>query len=214
MKKRQRETSGAGWSPVVQWIVSGMLAFHILAVFMPPFAFQTAPVQGMGSPVADAALQVLAPYVDLMYLNHGYAFFAPDPGPSHLVRAKLEFADGREATEITFPDLERHWPRLLYHRYFMLSEHLHGAFVPEEPPQDLVDATQPEEWQFVRRMYEARRTAIEEHIKARSGADRVTLQRIEHRLLQPFEFVSLGKRPGDADTYVELSETIVDEEAP
>ena len=37
---------------------------------------------------------VFRPYLEAAYLDHGYAFFAPDPGPSHLVRYELEFDDG------------------------------------------------------------------------------------------------------------------------
>ena len=37
--------------------------------------------------------------------------------------------DGRKI-EGSFPDKKAEWPRLLYHRYFMLSEHLSGLRDP------------------------------------------------------------------------------------
>lgn len=152
-------------------------------------------------------MRLLRPYIDALYLNHGYAFFAPDPGPSHLLRARLEFADGRQSQTVWIPDLQRHWPRLMYHRYFMLSEHLNSAFTPADAPSDLPEGS-PEmaEWKFVRRMYEARRAAIESHLQQQHGAERVTLERIEHRLLDPYEFVELNRRIDAEETYIVLPE--------
>ena len=62
-------------------------------------------------------------YLDVAYLNHGYGFFAPDPGPSHLIHYTIEFDSGETLTG-TFPDREAYWPRLRYHRHFMLAEQL------------------------------------------------------------------------------------------
>ncbi|NIO41435.1 MAG: hypothetical protein GTO41_15415, partial [Burkholderiales bacterium] len=56
-----------------------------------------------------------------MFLDHGYRFFAPEPGPGHLVRYEVTTSDGAGAAG-QFPDRDRIWPRLLYHRWFMLSE--------------------------------------------------------------------------------------------
>jgi hypothetical protein len=186
-------------------VVSLGLVLHLTAVFLPPFAFQTSPVRGLGSPPVEAAMRALRPYIDAIYLHHGYAFFAPDPGPSHLLVAHLEFNDGRPPMQMTLPDAQRDWPRLLYHRHFMLSEHLHAAFAP-------VDA--PGEMRRARQMYEARRAAIESYLQRRFAADRVRLTRVEHRLLVPYEFVQGRKRLADRDTYRELSEETMPEPAP
>ncbi len=149
----------------------------------------------------------LRPYIDVMYLNHGYAFFAPNPGSSYLLRARLEYADGRSPVELTLPDRQRHWPRLLYHRHFMLSEHLNAAFAPAEPPPEIgSDRQQVEDWRFVRSMYEARRAAIERYLLTRDEADQVTLEQIEHRLLDPAEVIS-SRRLDDPETYLVLPET-------
>ena len=209
---KQKEAGNRGWRPAARCVVSLLLLWHLAAVFVPPFTFQTSPIRGLGSPLAESAMGILGPYIDLVYLNHGYAFFAPDPGSSHLLQARLEFDDGREPVETTMPDLEQHWPRLLYHRYFMLSEHLNGAFVPPEAPAEIGSGPEAQgEWRWVRKMYEARRAAIESHLLNRWGADRVTMRRIEHRLLEPYEFVTLGKRIEAPDTYVELTEEATDE---
>jgi hypothetical protein len=61
------------------------------------------------------------PYLDVLALGNGYRFFAPEPGPSHLVRYEITLPDGT-LEQGYFPDRAKHRPRLLYHRYFMLSE--------------------------------------------------------------------------------------------
>lgn len=111
------------------------------------------------------AWRALRPYLEGAYLNHGYHFFAPEPGPSHLVRYELEFADGTKRTG-TFPDLAEHWPRLLYHRHFMMSE-----FINVAPPDS--------EWE---RTY-ARSYA--NHLLAEHGAAKVTLHLRRHLIPPP-----------------------------
>jgi hypothetical protein len=153
---------------------------------------------------------VLRPYVDLLFLDHGYFFFAPNPGPSHLFRAKLEFGDGRAPLELTFPDRTRQKPRLMYHRHFMLAEQLHADFVLPEPPAELAnDPQQLAIWRQARERYELRRKSFEEHLRAAYGASRVTLTRLEHSLLGPAEFRELGKPLNAADTFRELPEMAV-----
>ena len=113
-------------------------------------------------------------------LDHGYFFFAPDPGASHLVRYRAEFDDGREPIAEMFPDKFKQWPRLLYHRHFMLSEHLHASFVPPQPPPGLDPLALPD-WRSSRGLYEARWEGFRRHLMRVHGADRVTLTRVEHR---------------------------------
>jgi hypothetical protein len=199
------------WSPAKRAIVSGLLIFHLAAVFIPPFAFQT----GTSSPLAQPLMRLVGPYADAAYLNHGYAFFAPDPGSSYLLRASMEFDDGRETIHRTMPDLNVDWPRLRYHRHFMLSEHLNASFLPPEPPPEM--AENPAElafWQRQHLLYEARRQAIISHLQRKHGAARVNLRRVEHQLLDPYVF-NQSNRPIDSpETYIELSETPMREAAP
>lgn len=58
-----------------------------------------------------------------MYLDHGYRFFAPDPGPTHTIRFERSAADGKPISG-RLPDRRTTQPRLLYHRWFMLGESL------------------------------------------------------------------------------------------
>jgi hypothetical protein len=117
------------WSLALRIAVSLVIAFHVFAVFVGPWAM---PQQA--SPLAADFGSVLRPYVDALYLNNGYRFFAPEPGPSHLIRYELKLADGREVKG-QFPDHKVNRPRLLYHRYFMLSEFANTLNIENGPPE-------------------------------------------------------------------------------
>ena len=175
--------------------ISALLVFHLAAIVAPPLAFQTRP-----SPPVNAMFSTLRWYIDVLYLNHGYAFFAPEPEPSNLVEYTVEFDDGRSPITETFPDIDRHWPRLLYHRHFMLSEHLNAAFVFPEPPlepermdeqskQDYREVIERwkidvERWDQQRKTYEARWRSFEKHLLTKHDADRITMRRKRHLLPQ------------------------------
>ncbi len=213
-------------SPTVKLVVSGLLVFHLTAVFWAPFAF-ACNIGSSSSPLADPIAGWLQPYTTALFLNHGYFFFAPDPGPSHLVRYKVEFDDGREPLVGMFPDLATQRPRLLYHRHFMLSESLYSRYAPpEQPPEptpppvtasaaakaafqreregyDLAVAA----WQHQRRQYEALWQAFEEHLKHEHGGSKVTLTRVEHWLPMPNQVLLEKRSLGDADSYIDLPES-------
>ena len=210
----------------IKAVISLLLIFHLTAVFIAPFAF-ACNSRGSTSPLADTVYRTLHPYIAVLFLDHGYFFFAPNPGPSHLVEYKLEFADGKPSLEGRFPDLATERPRLLYHRHFMLSEDLHNSFAPEEappepsPPPLTAGATERAQyqlqrtayertlanWQRQRKRYEAMRASIEQHLIHEQGAKSVTLTRVEHRPPWPDEFDLLGHKLNAAESYTKLSET-------
>jgi len=219
-------SSQAMWPNWKKAIVSVWLAFHVFAVFVAPFAF-ACNAGGSSSPFADAVAGALRPYIVALYLDHGYFFFAPNPGPSRLVDYRVDFADGRPPVKGRFPDLATERPRLLYHRHFMLSEALSNRFVPPTPPPEpspppltasgaerigyqLAKAEHERAvatWRGQRNQYEAMRRSIEEHLKAKYGGDKVTLTRIEHRLALPDEVQAANRELSAADSYIELPET-------
>jgi hypothetical protein len=100
----------------VRAAISIVLLVHLLAVFCGPWAMPQ-----YASPLAADCREGLRWYIDPLYLYNGYRFFAPEPGPSHLIRYELTLADGAKKKG-KFPNREESWPRLLYHRHFMLSE--------------------------------------------------------------------------------------------
>lgn len=197
-----------------------MIGLHLLAVFLAPFTFASTPAPGMEpSPAALSLMRWFYPYIEGMFLQHGYAFFAPDPGPSHLFRVKLEFADGRPTEELTFPDLKRHRPRLLYHRHFMLSERLVVGDVPSvAPPQVAGDAAALAQWRSAREAYETYyhtlRDSYLNHLRTRYGADKATLVRVAHRMGGVDEVIDQHRRIDARDTYEDHPDDVMPEEVP
>ena len=113
--------------PGVRAVVSLLIAFHVCAVFVGPWAM---PPQS--SELAANVAVLFQPYLEGLCLANGYRFFAPEPGPSHLLRYEITLDDG-SLKEGVFPDQRHHHPRLLYHRYFMLSEFINTLENPNIP---------------------------------------------------------------------------------
>lgn len=185
-----------------RWPLSALLLLHLAAVFSSPFAFICSSSDST-SPAASAMAGVLRPYVDMMFLNHGYAFFAPNPGPSHLVRYTVDFEGDQPPVQRTFPDIRQHWPRLLYHRHFMLSEQLQADAVPADPPPT-DDEMVVRQWRRRREIYEAKLISFEKHLRNKYDSDRVTLVRVEHRQPAWSDVLMNGKRLDASDLYFEL----------
>lgn len=223
------ERTDAKLSPWLKGLLSLLLAAHVLAVVTPPFGFacRSGPGPEGTSPIANLLSATFEPYYQAMYLDHGYFFFAPTVGPTHLVDYQVEFADGREPVKGRFPDLATERPRLLYHRHFMMAEALNNLYVPPTPPlepspppltaskddklrfQDIQRGYQVDlaEWKRRRPVYESMRQAFENHLQATYGGTKVTLTRVEHRQAVPFEVTDMHKRLDDPDSYQNLPET-------
>jgi hypothetical protein len=195
----------------VRALVSAFILFHMAAAFVAALV-ASPPVSELSSAVAS----VVRPYVNAADLNHGYRFFAPEPGPSHLVRYHLEFADGSKR-DGQFPNLEEERPRLLYHRYFMLSEKLFGFYgvvrdIDERSKEPEFDPRSPDPQirESARELNNGRRVADQlyhafarsygNELLRRTGAKRVTFELIEHAVPPP-EFVAAGKRLDDPSLY-------------
>lgn len=173
------------WSARVRLLVSIALAWHLVALLV-------GPISSPPSILGDRLQEIYQPYLQATYLNHGYKFFGPDPGPSHLVRYVVELPDGERA-EGTFPNRKAHWPRLFYHRHFMLSEFLVGLAGPWDPrfnwdKQPLSPAQQ------------AYVESYAHHLLAKYGGKRVTLYLVEHALPTPDDVVN-GMRLDDSRLY-------------
>jgi hypothetical protein len=166
-------------------IISLLLVWHLLAVFLAPLSIQ--PSSSLVNTVAQSWMQ---PYIDAMYLNHGYHFFAPNPGPGHLIRYQIFDDRGGLLERGEFPDLKEYWPRLRYHRYFMLAE----------------QATLPLPREADRKEWERRYlTAYAQRLLRESGGQSVRVQRVAHRPLDPYDKVQ-GLELDDPKTYEVLQE--------
>lgn len=208
-------SSSGTWLPTTRWkiVLSVLIVLHLLAVTAEPLRFFTRSSRGT-SPATDPARVWLAPYVEFAYLNHGYFFFAPEPGPSHLLECRLEYGDAKfgdvEVGRLRFPDKRAQRPRLLYHRHFMLAEFLHQLHVP--PVQSTVvgdDRRLLADWQADRARYEMIRDSMTRHLVARYGADGAVIERVEHRLPSDVEVLTQRLPLDDPSLYVILPDTPV-----
>jgi hypothetical protein len=158
-------------------VVSAAIAFHLAAVFIG--AWIGSPPT---SPFADQVARPFRAYIYVTDLNHGYRFFAPNPGPSHLFRYQLTFGDG-STQDGYFPNREEHWPRLLYHRYFMLSENLNVLRPSRDPSIGEVGEPPQRPFQALANSYAAQ-------LLRSSDAERIDWQLIRHYQPPPGDVLS------------------------
>ena len=70
-------------------VVSVWLVFHLAAIIIAPAAVGPGVRAG-----ARESAGLFQPYLGLLYLDHGYHFFAPEPAESTLLAYEAERADG------------------------------------------------------------------------------------------------------------------------
>ena len=152
-------------------VLSLWLMFHVFAVFISPAAMPPA------SPLLEDGYQIALPYNEALFLNHGYHFFAPDPGASTLISWEIP-REGEAPAVGRFPDVSIR-PRLLYHRYFMLAENI-WAF-DEDTERDVLKA-------YAR------------HFAQQYGSDQISISRVSH---SPSSIVRMqaGGRLDDPETF-------------
>ena len=163
------------WPPAWRGAVSLGLIGYFAAVIAPPLAGPPP-----ASELAVAVLQPLRPLVGSLFLGHGYRFFAPDPGPGHSIQWTMLLADG-SSRRGSLPDRHADWPRLLYHRRFMISEKIAALVPPPDAPADVRERSRGEWLPLVK--------DLAGHLLERHGGSQVTLQLTEHYLPTPDEVI-------------------------
>ena len=113
---RTVETAGESLTPIWRKIISLLLLGYLGVVLLGPISNPVAS-EHLTGPMA----RTVAPVHRMLFLGHGYRFFAPEPGPGHFVECRFKMKDGSDSV-LRFPDRNLHQPRLLYHRWFMLAE--------------------------------------------------------------------------------------------
>ncbi len=116
-KSVSSDRSDLPWSRTQRRLATCLIAFHLAAVIFAPLSMDGA-FESLFRP-----FRFLRAYATVLYLDHGYRFFAPDPGPTHTIRFERVVADGTLISG-RLPDRQATQPRLLYHRWFMLGESL------------------------------------------------------------------------------------------
>jgi hypothetical protein len=158
---------------LLRWAVNLWLVFHVSAIIIAPASVSPS------SDLIGSGWEVVRPYLQFLYLNHGHHFFAPEPAESTL----LAFVAHREDGTIVRGRIPNFGirPRLLYHRHFMLTEHMNQA------PEEL-----RESWY---RSYAM-------HLGRKYGATTVGLARQTH-FLPTMEMVRNGVKLDDPTSYEE-----------
>lgn len=106
-------------SPTLKGAISCAILFYLAVLVLGPLSNPVGS-EHLARPIAKK----VSPIHRALFLGHGYRFFAPDPGPSHLVEFEITQKDG-SVVKGRFPDrddADHSFPRLQYHRWFMLSE--------------------------------------------------------------------------------------------
>ncbi len=197
----------AKWTPLRKVIVSVLLLFHLFAVFAAPCA-SPPPSSYAWSWLAgrvDGRDGLLMPYLRAGYLNHGYRFFAPNPGPSHLVRYEIDLKSGGQF-EGEFPDPDQQWPRLLYHRMLMVSETLFNLDDPvsEPPPPGTLGDVELRDFNSQRASADALIHAIARRLLNDHDGQRVRLYLRTHEIPFPRDVLA-GQELNDPRLYRERS---------
>ena len=182
MLSRPHETAGPAMpSRRARLGISALVIGHLWAVVGRPFEFATQGNFGT-SPSASTFYAPVRAYSQFAYLDHGYAFFAPDPGPSHFIQAEIKHSGG-ERVEPKFPDLADQWPRLLYHRHFMLAEFFNDVYHPpgNPPPEIAANAIATAEWVRGRKRFDDVRDSVLHHLQVENPRCEIAIRRVEHR---------------------------------
>jgi hypothetical protein len=110
---------GRAWPAWACWLVSALLLFHITAIVAVEAAGQV-----VRSPLQLDVGTWFWWYPVLLHQEIAHAYFAPEPDRgTPILRARLEFAGGKPAREIRFPDPATR-PRIRYLREIGLAWHL------------------------------------------------------------------------------------------
>lgn len=198
-----KKESWKRWSLFWRISASLLISAHILAVFAAPWSSPPPSPR-----LAQEISQAMMPYQVGGFLNHGYRFFAPDPGPSHIIRYEMTLPDGT-VTKGRIPDPQDHWPRLLYHRHFMMTETMFNnhSQINENPPLDIM--TEEEKRRLAARNERARQLTrlisegIAKQLLNRYEGESVHLYLQRHEIPFP-EAVQEGMELDDPSLYVDL----------
>ncbi len=181
------------------WVVSALLIAHLTVVVATPLTL------GRGSALTTRIVGFAAPYLQAGNVSHYYAFFAPNPGPAHIIKYELIFENGR-TEEGQFPDLGRHWPRLLYHRHFMLSDQLGDPGPdPRGPVEDgsevVDDDAEYQQWLESRNRFMRQVRSYATHLLKVHKCKEVRLHYFEHNI-PTREAVLDGVRLDEDSSYI------------
>lgn len=157
-------------------LASAAILIYLTAVILAPLSGPPP-----ASRLAQVMLQPFRPLLGALYLGHGYRFFAPDPGPGHSLRWTMAMPDGSTRSGL-IPDASQDWPRLLYHRRFMVAEKLAALVPPVDVPAE-IRAEARADWLPLAK-------GVAGNLLRSQGGSQVRLEVIEHYLPGPDEVLA------------------------
>jgi len=175
-------------------------SLHMLGLLAEPLRFFSRSEVAV-APDFELIAETMQTYSQWLYLDHGYFFFAPNPGPGRLIRCSvqpepesddLSSSQGLQIqaeppAETTLPDKQNQRPRLLYHRYLMLAEFYNSRFAPSQ-----ISAESRKDPEFAARwaqdfdMYKRLQASMMKSLKHKLGPSSITLGRLERSLPTPY----------------------------
>jgi hypothetical protein len=165
---------GGARSRVLRCALNLWVVLHFIAILAA--AGSVGPTSGLVIAIWGA----FRPYLQGLYLNQGYNFFAPEPAPSTLLKFEAEREDGTVVRgRIDDRSIQ---PRLLYHRRLLLTEHIGVA-----PPE----------------LHQNWYASYARHLCRNLRAARIRLTRLTHYPLA-MESVRNGARLDEPTTYDEM----------
>ena len=203
----------------LQGALLGFLLVHALGVLSEPLRFFSRSDVRTGPEFVWLG-ETMKPYSQWLYINHGYFFFAPNPGPSHLIQYSRGApsalpTDPSPTQKHLLPDRNEHWPRLLYHRYFMLSEFYTSRFAPQQVAVELkTDVDFMSSWASDKVLYDQIQNSIKASLKHSLGTEINSLQRIERALPDSQQVLKDGWTLNDARLTSVLPESMIETTVP
>lgn len=173
---------------------------HMLGVLAEPLRFFSRSEVAV-APDFELLADTMQTYSQWLYLDHGYFFFAPNPGPGRLIQCSVQPEGGADdlptsqdlqiqvdaAAVTTLPDKLSQRPRLLYHRYLMLAEFYNSRFAPSQiSAESRKDPEYAARWAQDFDMYKRLQASMTKSLKHKSGTSNITLRRIERSLPTPY----------------------------
>jgi hypothetical protein len=223
---------------VARWLVSGWLLVHLLSVVAEPLRMFSRSEYRPAAPHIWLLRSGLAPYVEFLYLAHGYFFFAPNPGPNHILEFRFrppavsashhtpatpgsesradDLSGTRESPEfdrLRLPERGKQWPRLLYHRYFMLAEFYQQLYrqAPIELEQDALRVPELwDQWQEARQIYLDVQASLRRRAIATRPEQSVEIRRLMHELPSDVLILQEGWKVNDPRLYITLPESVTE----
>ena len=173
---------------------------HMLGVLAEPLRFFSRSEVAV-APDFELLADTMHTYSQWLYLDHGYFFFAPNPGPGRLIQCSVQPERKTddlqaspdlqipvdEAAISTLPDKQNQRPRLLYHRYLMLAEFYNSRFAPSQiSAESRKDPEFAARWAQDLDMYKRLQASMMKSLQYKRGASNMTLGRLERSLPTPY----------------------------